>query len=506
MKKILIAMLLVTNFSFSQEKIPFIDYNEIIQKISIEKSDDKIVDIIKTINKNDSAYSSLLVSKSYYLLKLKKYEEALQVVNEGLNSNNEHSKANFYANKGVALSSLKRNDEALKNYDEGLKIYPKNYLLWFNKGFVLETEGKLNDAVNAYKTAITLNPTYTKPHLQIGNIYYKQERLTQALMCFNMYLLLEPDVDGASSVLNSLNNVVKLKNSNKRDRTIILDDQDDSFEDIDLVLSSNVALNTNYKTNNAIDLALVKQNHAMIEQLKNFEGNGGFWDKTYIPFYKWIAANNKFDDFIYTLTYATDNEDYQKIIKKNTKQIIAFLSALKIKWANNVSKNNINFNGKQQDVIYEYGDSFVDAIGNYKDGKAVGFWQFYNKSGRLTAEGNFDDSGDRIGKWTWYSSINKIKETTIYKEGVLDGKNFLFHKNGKKYINAIYENDSLSGQYEYFNKKGALVQRKYFKSGKVDGIYKSYFGVGEKLLEFLIPYKNGEVDGEVLEYYANGDV
>lgn len=499
-------MLLVANFSFSQEKVPFIDYDEIIQKISNEESNDKILGLITTLNKNDSAYYSLLISKSYYLLKLKKYEEALNVVNEGINSNYEHSKANFYANKGVALSSLNRSDEALKNYNEGLKIYPKNYLLWYNKGFVLEATGKLNEAVNAYKTAITLNPIYTEPHLQIGNIYYKQERLTQALMCFNMYLLLEPDADGASSVLNSLNNLVKSKNSNKRDLTITLDDEDDSFEDIDLVLSSKVAFNTNYKTGNPINIALVKQNHAMIEQLKNFEGNGSFWDETYLPFYKWIALNNKFDNFIYTLTYATENAYYQKIIKKNTEEITAFLSALKIKWTNNVSKNKIFFNGKQQDVIYEYRDSYVDAIGNYKDGNAVGFWQFYNKSGRLTAEGNFDDYGDRTGKWTWYSSFNKIKEIAIYKDGLLEGKNFLFHENGKKYINAIYENDSLSGQYEYFNKKGALVQRKYFKYGKVDGIYKSYFGVGEKLLEFLIPYKNGEVDGEVLEYYANGDL
>ena len=499
-------MLLVANFSFSQEKIPFIDYDGIIQNISKEESNDKVVDLINILHKNDSAYYSLLISKSYYLLQLKKYEEALSVVNEGINSNHKHSKANFYANKGVALSNLKRNDEALQNYNEGLKIYPKNYLLWFNKGFILETEGKLNEAVNAYKTAITLNPTYTKPHLQIGNIYYKQERLTQALMCFNMYLLLEPDAEGASSVLKSLNNVVKSKNSNKRDRSIVLDDEDDSFEDIDLVLSSKVALNANYKTDNAINLALVKQNHAMIEQLKNFEGNGGFWDETYLPFYKWIATSNKFNDFIYTLTYSTEHENHQKIIKKKTKQIIAFLTALKVEWANNVSKNKIILNGKLQDVIYEYNDSFVDAIGNYKDGKAVGFWQFYNKSGRLTAEGNFNDSGDRIGKWTWYSSFNKIKEIATYKDGVLEGNNFLFHENGKKYINAIYENDSLNGQYEYFNNKGALLQRKYFKSGKVDGIYKSYFGVGEKLLEFLIPYKNGEVDGEILEYYANGDV
>jgi antitoxin component YwqK of YwqJK toxin-antitoxin module/Flp pilus assembly protein TadD len=506
MNKFLIAMLLVSNLGFSQEKIPYIDYDEILEKINKEESSEKKIALIAKISKNDSAYYPLLVSKSYHLLQIEKYEEALSVANEGIDHNHEHSKANYYINKGVALTNLKRDDEALENYLKGIQVYPKNYLLWSNKASVLERQGKLNDAVNAYKTAITLNPTYRKPHLQIGNIYYKQERLTQALMCFNMYLLLEPDANGAFTTLQSLNNVVQAKNSNKRDRNINLDDEDDSFEDIDLVLTSKLAMNKKYKTGNPINVALARQNHAMIAQLKNFEGNGGFWDKTYVPFYKWIAENNKYDDFIYTLTYSVENEEYKKIIEKNTKNIIAFLGDLKKEWTKKVSKNNILFNGKQQDVTYQYSDSYVDAIGVIEAEKTIGFWQFYNASGRLTTEGNFDAEGNRTGKWTWYTSLDKIKETAFYKEGLLEGPNLMFHKNGKKYVNAIYKNDFLHSKYESFNKQGALVQRKYFKLGSLDSIYKSYFKVGEKNLEFYIPYKNGEIEGETLEYYENGDL
>jgi antitoxin component YwqK of YwqJK toxin-antitoxin module len=506
MKKILIAMLLVANFGFSQEKIPFIDYDEILEKINKEESSEKKIALINKISKNDSAYYPLLVSKSYHLLQIEKYEEALNVANEGLDHSHKHSKANYYVNKGVALTNLKRDNEAIENYLKGIQIYPKNYLLWSNKASVLERQGKLNAAIDAYKTAITLNPFYKKPHLQIGNIYYKQERLTQALMCFNMFLLLEPDANGAFTTLQSLNNVVQAKNSNKRDQNINLDDEDDSFEDIDLVLTSKLAMNKKYKTGNPINIALVRQNHAMIAQLKNFEGNGGFWDKTYIPFFKWIGENSKFDDFIYTLTYSIENEEFKKIIEKNTKSTVVFLEDLKKEWVKIVSKNNIFFNGKQQDVTYEYTDSYADAIGKFEDGKRIGFWQFYNESGRLTAEGNFDAYGNRTDKWTWYSALNKIKETASYKEGLLQGQNLMFHENGKKYVDAIYKNDSLNGKYEYYTNNGALAQRKYFKAGNLDSIYKAYFKVGEKNLEYYFPYKNGQIQGEALEYYANGDL
>ncbi|WP_405609579.1 tetratricopeptide repeat protein [Polaribacter sp. Asnod1-A03] len=506
MKKLLIVIFLVANLSFSQEKLPFIDYDSIILKASNEESTEKKLELINKIHKNDSAYNSLLVSKSYYLLTLSKYKEALEVANEGLSNITSNSKSDFYTNKGVALINLGENDKALENYNEALKMYPKNYLLWYNKGYVLEIKGELNKAVEAYKKAITLNPTYKKPHLQIGNIFYKQERLTQALMCFNMYLLLEPDAEGAFATLQSLNNVVQSKNASKRDATIKLNDADDSFEDIDLVLNSKIAMNANYQTGNPINIALARQNHAMIEQLKDFKGKGSFWDKTYIPLYNWIAENNKFDDFIYTLTYSIENKDFKKIVDKKEKEIVAFLAELKQKWAEITAVNTIVFNGKKQEVTYEYSENYVDAIGKFKDDEPIGFWQFYNENGMLTAEGNFNNSGEKIGKWTWYSGLNQIKETAYYKNGLLDGKNEMFYKNNKKYVNAIYKNDSLNGKYEYFNDKGALEQRKYFKSGELEGDYKSYFKVGEKLIEFEIPYKKGEIDGEVLEYYATGNL
>ena len=71
MKKLIIAMILVANFCYSQEKIPFVDYNDIVAQVRKENQPEKILEIIGKINKNDSAYYALLTSKSYYLLQVK---------------------------------------------------------------------------------------------------------------------------------------------------------------------------------------------------------------------------------------------------------------------------------------------------------------------------------------------------------------------------------------------------------------------------------------------------
>ncbi|TXD53395.1 MULTISPECIES: tetratricopeptide repeat protein [unclassified Polaribacter] len=509
MKKIIIAILFIANFSYAQEKIPFIDYAEIKEQIIKSSSDEeyeKTLLLIDKINKNDSIFYTLLTSKAYYLLQLEKYEEAIKVAEKGIKDVHEDSKVFFYVNKGVAFTNLERYDEAIDTYSQGIKMYPKNYLLHFNKAVVLETQGKLNEAVFFYKESIILNPLNRKPHLQIGNIYYKQERLTQALMCFNLYLLLEPDADGAFEVLKSLNSAVVAKNPNERNIDLELEDADDSYEDIDLVLSSKIAMSEKYETGNLINIALTKQNHAMIEKLKNFDGIDNFWTQKYMPIYNWISENNHFNNFAYTVSYAIENEKYKKIIEKNTENITAFLGAFKTKWVELVSKNKVALNGTKQEVFSEYDGDFVNAIGKKENGISVGSWEFFNESGQLIAIGNFNSEEKKIGEWTWFNYLNKIKETASYKDGKLDGKNFMFYNSEKKYVNANYKNDELEGEYEYFNDKGALMQRKHFAQGMLEGVYTSYFKVGEDIAEFIIPYKNDLVDGEVQEFYANGDM
>lgn len=509
MKKILIAILLVANVCYPQDKIPFIDYVEVEKLVeeNVANNDlEKVIEYLDKIHENDSVYYNTLSDKSYYLLNLKKYKEVVIVTDKVISNGDKNSRLNSYINRGVALTNLEKYNEALKNYNEALKIYPRNYLLWYNKGVVLELQNKLNKAVEAYKMSITLNPDYKKPHLQLGNIFYKQNRLTQALMAYNFYLLLDPDSENSLRVLKSLDYTVKNKNTNKRDESITLHEADDSFEEIDLVLQSKMALNKNYEVGNPINIALTKQNHIMIEQLTDFEGNEGFWEKKYAKLYKWIAKNDLFNEFIYTISYSVENKDFKKIVQRKKKDVIGFLSKFRNKWREILSENTIEFNGKKQEVYFSYNDDYVDGIGKKSNETTVGYWEIYDKNGLLIVKGNFNDKGEKVGEWTWYYDKDKIKETAIYKDGKLEGKNRILHENGKLYIDSNFKDNKLSGEYKYYNDNGALIQKKKFKADELDGNYTSYFQVGEDLLEFLIPYKDGIKEGEAIEYYANGNV
>ena len=297
-----------------------------------------------------------------------------------------------------------------------------------------------------------------------------------------MYLLLSYDEDGAFNTLKSLNNIVSDKNENEANPDFQISPDDESFEDIDLVINNKIALNKDYETGNKINISLTKQNHALLAQLEDFEGNGGFWDKKYVPLFNWIRENNRFDDFTYTLSYSIQNEKYMKVIEQNKKEIASFINSFYTKWYSILKENTVLFESKKQEVTYNYYNGYVEGIGKTYNETSVGKWIFYNENGQLKANGEYNNQGKKTGKWTWFYKTGKTKETAIYENDILNGENLQYHENGKPYIISNYENDKLNGEYKYYNDKGALVQHKYFKDGELDGLYKSFFNVGCKFI------------------------
>lgn len=509
MKKYLILLSIISSFTvFAQEKIPFIDIDEIALEVSNASQNgnyQKAVDLLATVNKNDSTYASVLVSKSYFEMALNQYDTAVATANVGLTYDCGDLKASFYQNKGAALISQEKYEEAIQVLEEALKSFPKNHMLTFNRAISLEKLGRIEEAVKGYEQTIILNPFYKKSYLQLGNLCYNQEQISQALMCFNMFLLLEPDADGASKVINSINGIVSGKNENKKDTSIQISKDDSGFEDIDLIITNRLALNRNYKIDNPIDVAVVKQTHMLLEQLKNYDGNGGFWDTKFVPFYNWIQAEGHFNDFVYTSMYSIENEKFHKTIKKNNDNILDFINQYRVKWSEIVQKNKVQWQGKEQEVTF-YFDEFLKAVGTLENEITSGYWEFYNDHGRLTSTGNFDAKGNRDGKWTWYNEAGEIREVASYKAGELDGKNESFYDNGNPNLINVYQNGLIHGEFKKYNKKGALLEKKYFDKGELEGEYASYFRIGEAAIEYRIPYKNNEVSDMAYEYYADGQV
>ncbi|CAM3313458.1 tetratricopeptide repeat protein [Aequorivita lipolytica] len=508
-KYILLALGLFSFAAIGQEKLDITDLDEINNSIALKSQEedyDGVLEVLEKINKNDTTYASSLIRKSYYLMALERYEDANATIDEGLAMKVGDLKSSFYQNKTVLFIKQEKFEKAITAADEGLAVFPANHILLYNKAVALQGRGLLKEAVKALEQVIAMSPFYAKAYIQLGSIYYAQERPTQALMAYNLALMVEPDGESSFERLKAINTMFSSENENKRTPDLVLSEDDKAFDDIDLIISNRIALNKNYKIDNDLDFELTKQNHALLVKLEDYKGKGGFWSEKVVPFFQWIQDSKNFDAFSYTISYSIENEKFKKIVEKKTKEVKEFIRVAIPAWTTITRTDNKALSSdKTVQYVYDGSSLSLSAMGTMEgDEKQTGDWFYFNEQGRMVTEAHYDGNGERTGNWKWYNDHLELRESAIYKDGELEGKNTIFYPNGQLSIKAFYKDGELNGEYLYYNEKGALKQKKYYEAGKLTGTFTSYFSVGEEIPEFIIPYKEDEVQEKASEYYANG--
>lgn len=493
----------------AQDKLTYIDTDQIYEDIdSLAQIEEysTIIGLIDKVNVNDSIYWSMQVNKSFYFIKQEKYKEVIEITEAGLAYNDPNLNKSFYANKAVAFQQLNDVPQAIKTLEQALIEYPANYEFYFNIGsYYVELE-KYDNAFDAYKISATLNPFHEMIHLKIGNLYLKKRMTAQALMCFNTYLMLNPDGTDSFTILKSLNNVISQDNVAKDIEGFTINENTDQFEELNMILDNRVALQDGYESGNEINIALTNQNHVLLEFINEFDTKGDYWSNSYIKLFQWVKQNDLFNALTYTVTYSIENEKYKKIVEKNRDEVIEFYQQMKNQIAEIYMDSAFEFDGFDTLVYPFYSNFQLDGIGKMKNGVNSGDWLFYNQKGRITMNGQFDASGNRTGKWSMVYPSGVIQQTAIYESGNLHGENKSYYDNGIANETSPYEEGTINGLYTQFNQNGALIQKKYFSKGKLSGKYQSFHDVGEALTNFEASYENGLVQGRVNQKSPTGAI
>jgi tetratricopeptide (TPR) repeat protein len=97
-----------------------------------------------------------------------------------------------YQGKSYALIQLNRYEDAVQTLDEGLTIYPKDFMLWNNKGYALYNLGKYADALKSYDMALSIDQNYTQSLVNKGDTLYKMGRFTDAVDAYSKANVTDP--------------------------------------------------------------------------------------------------------------------------------------------------------------------------------------------------------------------------------------------------------------------------------------------------------------------------
>jgi tetratricopeptide (TPR) repeat protein len=99
----------------------------------------------------------------------------------------------IYLEIGETFEKLNMLEEAIEAYKSALEIDPNYETAYIKLGNVLKGQGKLAEAVAAYKKVLEIKPDHVTAHFNIGVILQEQGRSDEAIIAYNKALSIRSD-------------------------------------------------------------------------------------------------------------------------------------------------------------------------------------------------------------------------------------------------------------------------------------------------------------------------
>lgn len=529
---LVIAILFSIN-TFAQQNPEVINANEQIQKglklYEEQKYEEALVEYQK-ISENDTAYVTSIVEQILAYYQLKQYDKGVEAGKKALSHQLDLS-PELFINIGSCYDNLNKYEEAVKIYDQGIKIFPVNNLLFFNKAYSLSNLKKYKESLDCYIKSAQLNPFHGRTHYMLGKIAMNEGKTTLAILAFQTFIIIDPNSSFANDAIVCINDMATSKYKEKiKPNNVDITDGDD-FSEIDILLENYIALDKKYKIDSKLEFPFVKQSHLVFEKLPENPDTKGFWYKMYVPFYKQLLKDGKFDVFAHYMLIPSGNEYHKKLVEKNRPRFNPYIEWVKTVWDDKHREIELNFNGKTQNVVvYRVNRRFaISSVGTFNADKTniVGYSEGYHASGKLKLKGNLNNEGKRDGEWIWYlengnlnskelyvnnqvvsyEDFNKmgIISTNIpYKDGKINGIAYAYSKFGSKQKLITFATGVRDGNYEEYYPNGQIAGKGTNKNGKYNGKYQTFYDSGE--LESEVNLIDGLKEGEEILYHRNGKI
>jgi len=210
--------------------------------------------------------------------------------------------------KGSALDNLGRNEEAIDVYLEAIDKYgAANTLLYYNLGLTYYRSGRPEEAADALRKGLLINPNHSSSNYLLGRICMEEGMKTKAFYALCYFLLMEPNTDRAVQSYNTVVNMLV-----NRDETIGFHDNG-AFTTADMVISLAFTLDeANFRMSEKEKIqAKLYYVFTNLDEQKNSgkigrsKGDELWWD-FYSPFFNRIAKSKYFGTFCRYIGLTTD--------------------------------------------------------------------------------------------------------------------------------------------------------------------------------------------------------
>jgi antitoxin component YwqK of YwqJK toxin-antitoxin module/Tfp pilus assembly protein PilF len=500
-----------SQYTTAQENNPLINSAEAIQAGIKLYDEGKYKEALKEYQKvkiGDTNYVWTLYEMALTCSSDSQFTKGVQICEEALSLTTERERCpELLMQYGSLLDYDNRQERALKIYDSALAIYPAYTGLYISKGTTLIRMKKWKEAEQVFKQALLINPYSASAHFKLGICALNQGNVVPAYLSLLANIIMEPQGRFSNNVITLLSNmangkddVVELVNKRKEEPS-------ENYRSVEQIVLSKIALDANYKSLIELNDPISKQLQVICEKLSYDENDKDFWMQFYVPFYRQMFEEKKFDCLVYYSFSGVNLPVIKEFNRKKKKDIEAFVNETSeyfrlIRATRELQPAKRNYNGA---CYYFSGGQLLGKGVSRNNGEVfTGPWEFYYASGNKKATGTYNEKGDREGTWKYYYFTGQLKAEEEYRNGKLDGKQAYYHENGVLSARSIYKDGQADGEHIAYYKNGAVKFIEQLSNGKLNGNRKEFSGAG--VLQSVAMFVDDKKNGAFKTYYNNGQL
>jgi len=450
-------------------------------KLHDEAKYKEAIDLYLTVPANDTNYSYILEEMALSYLASGDSIKAIETCKKALALEPENQMS-LYQTLGNAYETADSVDKAFETYKKGSAIFPYNNKFYFEMGITYARHHNDTAALRCFSKSVMMNPYHASSHLQLAQLAARNNRFTEALLSYQMFLLLENKSNRSVSALITVENIAGGDYHVNPDSVVKLSTGEDNFTEIEEIIRSKSAQSEKYKTNVKLTyFKIIKTLQALNEKLEYHSSDKNFWMQTYVPFFSALWKNDHFEGMMYYIFSCLNTPEIEKAYSSNSGKVDKMISFVTDYLIEKMPKENLVVNGKEYSAHASYYDNdYVKSIGYYDRQSKLnkGPWLHFYPNGNLKNEGNYNDKGLLDGEWKLYFPDGKLNKIINYSNGKLNGPYETYYPNGQLEEKSHYSNDLLDSRVDFYFSTGV-------KNGEVD-------------------YKNGKKEGTEKVYYKNG--
>lgn len=108
-------------------------------------------------------------------------------------------------NLGIALNDQGNADKAIDHYRQAVELRPSYAEAHYNLGRLLAQKGQFDDAIIHYEKALEINPADAEAHNNLGATFFVRGRVDEAIAHYQKALAIQPDyADASCNLANAL--------------------------------------------------------------------------------------------------------------------------------------------------------------------------------------------------------------------------------------------------------------------------------------------------------------